>query len=82
MAEAFADESRSVRLSPITTEGAAESLALLGAGKADLAVGRGDLSMPSDAQTLAVLRKNYVVLWTPSGRPGKESRKKPKGTIG
>ncbi len=82
MAEAFADESRSVRLSPITTEGAAESLALLGAGKAELAVGRGDLSMPSDAQMLAVLRKNYVVLWTPSGRPGKESRKKPKGTIG
>jgi TRAP-type uncharacterized transport system substrate-binding protein len=82
MAEAFGEESRSVRLSPITTEGAAESLSLLGAGKVDLAVGRGDLSMPSDAQTLAVLRKNYVVLWTPSGRTGKDSRKKPKGTIG
>lgn len=82
MADAFGEESRSVRLSPITTEGAAESLALLGAGKADLAVGRGDLSMPADAQTLAVLRKNYVVLWTPSGRPGKDSRSKTKGKIG
>ncbi|WP_375778678.1 TAXI family TRAP transporter solute-binding subunit [Bradyrhizobium sp. ma5] len=81
MAEAFGEESRSVRLSPITTEGAAESLALLGAGKADLAVGRGDLSMPSDAQTLAVLRKNYVVLWTHSGRPGKDSPKKATGKI-
>ena len=40
MAEAFAKESRTVRLSPIITAGAAESLALLGAGKADLAIGR------------------------------------------
>ena len=35
-AEAFASESRTVRLSPITTDGAVEALALLGAGKADL----------------------------------------------
>ena len=82
MAEAFAEESRTVRLSPITTEGAVEALALLGAGKTDLAVGRGDLGMPADAQTLAVLRKNYVVLWSPSGRPGKTSRKKATGKIG
>jgi TRAP transporter TAXI family solute receptor len=82
MAEAFDEESRTVRISPITTEGAAESLALLGAGKADLAVGRGDLGMPTDAQTLAVLRKNYVVLWSPSGRPGKASKKKAVGKIG
>jgi TRAP transporter TAXI family solute receptor len=81
MAEAFAEESRSVKLSPITTEGAAESLAMLGSGKTDLAIGRGDLAMPADAQTLAVLRKNYVVLWTRSGLPGKASRKKT-GKIG
>src|SRR4051812_27837928 len=37
MAEAFEDESRTVRLSPITTGGAAESLALLASGKTDLA---------------------------------------------
>jgi TRAP-type uncharacterized transport system substrate-binding protein len=82
MADAFAEESRSVRLAPVTTAGAAESLALLGAGKTDLAVGRGDLVMPADAQTLAVLRKNYVVLWTPSGRPSKDSKKKTTGKIG
>src|ERR1700755_2198854 len=54
MAEAFGHESRTLRRSPITAEGAAESLALLGAGKAALAIGRGDLNMPADAQTLAV----------------------------
>ena len=76
MAEAFADESRTVMLSPVTTAGAAKSLALLGNGKAELAVGRADLSMPSDAQTLAVLRKNYVVLWSFSGPGGKVAKKK------
>ncbi|MGJ5077139.1 ABC transporter substrate-binding protein [Bradyrhizobium oligotrophicum] len=81
MADAFGEESRTVRLSPITTGGAAESLALLAADKTDLAVGRGDLSMPPDAQTLAVLRKNYVVLWSPSGRRGSDSKKKGTGTI-
>ncbi|UPK26206.1 TAXI family TRAP transporter solute-binding subunit [Bradyrhizobium sp. 195] len=82
IAEAFQEESRTVRLSPITTAGAAESLGLLGAGKSDLAVGRGDLAMPVDAQTLAVLRKNYVVLWSTSGRAGKDSKKKSTGKIG
>lgn len=82
MAEAFGEESRTVRLSPITTEGAAESLALLGAGKADLAVGRGDLGMPADAQTVAVLRKNYVVLWSPKGGARNDSKKKPTAKIG
>src|SRR5436305_5126082 len=48
-AEAFASESRTVRLSMITTDGALEALALLRAGKANLAVARGDLEMPADA---------------------------------
>ena len=82
MAEAFEEEGRTVRVSPVTTGGANESLALLGAGKADLAVGRSDLAMPADAQTLAILRKNFVVLWSPSGRPGKDSRKKAGGKVG
>jgi TRAP-type uncharacterized transport system substrate-binding protein len=66
-----------VRLSPITAPGAVEALALLGAGKADLAVGRGDLEMPADAQIVVILRKNFVVLWSPSGLAGKNSKKKP-----
>ncbi|MGX4773197.1 TAXI family TRAP transporter solute-binding subunit [Bradyrhizobium guangdongense] len=77
MADAFAAESRTIRLSPIRTEGAAQSLALLGAGKADLAVGRGDLEMPAEAQQVAVVRKNFVVLWAPSGLASRSSKKKP-----
>src|SRR6478609_4188770 len=65
MAEAFA------------TDGGAEALALLGASKADLAVARGDLNMPADAQTIAIVRNNFVVLWSPSGLPAKGSKKQP-----
>jgi TRAP transporter TAXI family solute receptor len=71
MVAAFASEGRTVRLRPITTDGAVEALDLLGAGKADLAVGRSDLEMPADAQTIAIMRKNFVVLWAPSGLGGK-----------
>src|SRR3981189_3273251 len=77
MADAFARDRSHIRLSPITTEGATDSLALLGAAKADLAVARGDLDMPGDAETVAIVRKNVVVLWAPSGLPGKGSRKQP-----
>lgn len=76
MAQVFAAESKTVRLSPITTEGAVEALALLKVGKADLAVVRGDIKMSAEAQTLAVLRKNYAVLWSPSDLPGKGSKSK------
>ena len=76
MAEAFREESRTVKISVIPTGDAVESLAMLGAGKTDLAIGRGDLGMPANAQTLAVLRKNYVVLWSPSGRSGKALRER------
>ena len=79
MAQAFASESRTIRLSAIPTEGAAQAIALLGSGKADLAVGRGDLEMPADTQTLAVLRKNYAVLWSVTAIKG--SRKKSTGKI-
>src|SRR4051812_22838528 len=81
MAEAFREESRTVKISVIPTGDAVESLAMLGTGKTDLAIGRGDLGMPANAQTLAVLRKNYVVLWSPSGRSGKALRRKTAGRI-
>src|ERR1700716_2473530 len=61
MAKAFADAGRAVRLAPITTDGAVESLALLGASKADLAVARADLEMPGNAETVAIVRNNFVV---------------------
>lgn len=77
MEDAFASESRTIRLSPLATDGAAEALALLGAGEVDLAVGRGDLEMPADAQTVATVRKNFVVLWSPSGPAGQRPKRRP-----
>src|SRR3954454_24055107 len=75
LAQTFARDKMSVRLAPISTEGAAESIALLKAGKTDLAVARGDLDLPADAESAAILRKNVVVLWAPSGLPAKGSKK-------
>jgi TRAP transporter TAXI family solute receptor len=77
LAQTFAREGSPVRLSLITTEGASESIALFAAGKTDLAVARGDLNLPANAESVAILRKNVVVLWAPSGLPAKGSRKHP-----
>ena len=71
MAQTFAREGSPVRLSPITTEGAQESIALFSAGKTDLAVARGDLNLPENAESVAILRKNVVVLCR---RPGFRQR--------
>ena len=81
LAKAFALDRRQVRLAPIATSGAVESLAALGAGKADLAVARGDLDMPAAAETVAIVRKNFVVLWSASAPAAKGSRRKPAATI-
>jgi TRAP transporter TAXI family solute receptor len=77
LAQTFARDGLSVRLAPISTEGATESIALLTARKADLAVARGDLDLPGNAESVAILRKNVVVLWAPSGLPAKGSKKQP-----
>jgi len=54
-----------VRLRPLQTDGAAESAKALAEGKADLAIIRGDLEVPKNAQAVATLRKNVAVLWVP-----------------
>jgi hypothetical protein len=77
LAHAFAREGGAVRLAPTTTDGAVESIALLANLKTDLAVARGDLEVPADAESAAILRKNVAVLWSPSGRSPKGSRKRP-----
>jgi TRAP-type uncharacterized transport system substrate-binding protein len=77
LALTFAHDKSAVRLAPIATEGAAESIALLAAGKTDMAVARGDLEMPADAESVAILRKNVVVLWAPSGLAAAKGAKKP-----
>jgi TRAP transporter TAXI family solute receptor len=81
LAQTFSRDQSSVRLAPVQTEGAAESIAMLAAGKADLAVARGDLDMPADAESVAILRKNVVVLWAASGLPAKGSKKSPAAKI-
>jgi TRAP transporter TAXI family solute receptor len=81
LAQTFARDQSPVRLAPIQTEGAAESIALMKAGKTDLAVARGDLEMPADAESAAILRKNVVVLWAPSGLAAKGSKKPPAAKI-
>src|SRR5712671_2049042 len=77
VAQTFARDKSPIRLSPITTEGPTESISLLAASKTDLAVARGDLNLPANAEAVAILRKNVVVLWTPSGLPSKRSKKPP-----
>ena len=75
VAQAFARERSHIRLSPIITEGTLESISSILTSKADLAVARGDLDMPADARSVAILRKNVVVLWTPSAQPVKAGKK-------
>jgi TRAP transporter TAXI family solute receptor len=70
LAKAFDARGVAVRLTPIETDGTQQSLDLLGAGKTDLAVARGDLTMPADTNSVAILRRDFVVLWTPAGRKG------------
>jgi TRAP-type uncharacterized transport system substrate-binding protein len=77
LAQTFARDGSPVRLHPITTDGAIESIALLAAKKTDLAVARGDLDLPADAQSVAILRKNVVVLWSVAGLPAKGAKKPP-----
>src|SRR5437879_4653687 len=81
LAQIFARESSAIRLTPITTEGAVESIALFAAGKTDLAVARGDLGLPANAESVIILRKNVVVLWAPSGLPQKGSKKQPAAKV-
>lgn len=77
LAQIFARERSPIRLAPITTEGSVESVALFTAGKTDLAVARGDLNLPANAESVIILRKNVVVLWAPSGLPPKGSKRQP-----
>ncbi len=66
LTQAFAREHDTVRLRPLPAESAAASATMLAEGKADLAVIRGDLELPKNAQAVATLRKNVAVLWVPS----------------
>jgi len=67
-----------IRLRPMQTDGAPASAQALAEGKADLAIIRGDLDVPKNAQAVATLRKNVVVLWVPSAIRVKGKKAPPK----
>ena len=71
LTQAFNNQKSSlVRLRPVSTDGALASARVLGDGKVDLAIIRGDLEVPKNAQAVATLRKNVAVLWVPAAGTG------------
>src|SRR6202795_3022623 len=80
LTQAFAQTHGYVRLRPIPTDGAAASAQALAEGRADLAIIRGDLDVPKNAQAVATLRKNVAVLWVPPPAKGKGKKAGPKIT--
>ena len=70
LARSFIQNGSQVRLSLIATAGPVDSIALLGSGKTDLAVARSDEEMPDGTESVAILRKYVVVLWTSAAPKG------------
>ena len=65
LTQAFASSHKQIRLRPLLTKDATASATALSDGAADLAIVRGDLDVPQNAQAVATLRKNVAVLWVP-----------------
>ena len=80
LTQAFTQTRSHIRLRPIQTDGATASAQALADGKADLAIIRGDLDVPKNAQAVATLRKNVAVLWVPPPAKGKGKKAGPKIT--
>jgi TRAP transporter TAXI family solute receptor len=80
LTQAFFQAHSHVRLRPMQTEGATASAQALADGKADLAIIRGDLDVPKNAQAVATLRKNVVALWVPTAAKVKGKKAAPKIT--
>jgi TRAP transporter TAXI family solute receptor len=79
LTQAFVQNKSYVRLRPVPTEGAVASAEALAHSNVDLAIIRGDLDVPKNAQAVATLRKNFVVLWAPPAK-GKGRKAGPKIT--
>nr|GAJ32118.1 hypothetical protein BDOA9_0113060 [Bradyrhizobium sp. DOA9] len=75
LTQGFAQHKSQVRLRPIQTDGATASANALAEGKVDLAIVRGDLDVPKNAQAVATLRKNVVVLWSVPAKGKKKGAK-------
>jgi TRAP transporter TAXI family solute receptor len=80
LTQAFTQAHSYVRLRPLQTDGSTASAQALADGKADLAIIRGDLDVPKNAQAVATLRKNVAVLWVPPAAKGKGKKAGPKIT--
>jgi TRAP transporter TAXI family solute receptor len=74
LTQGFAQAHSHIRLRPVQTDGAAASAKALAEDKVDLAVIRGDLEVPKNAQAVATLRKNVAVLWVPPVAKGKDKK--------
>ena len=81
MAQGFARDGGGVRLALVTTAGPVDSIAALAAGKADLAVARSDEEMPEGTMSVAIMRKNVVVLWAPLGSARQAGRRDTKSKV-
>jgi TRAP transporter TAXI family solute receptor len=73
LSQAFAASHGQIRLRTIQTDGPTASAQMIAEGRADLAIIRGDLSVPKNAQAVATLRKNVAVLWAPAPAKGKKA---------
>jgi TRAP transporter TAXI family solute receptor len=80
LTQAFNQTHSHIRLHPMQTDGPASSAEMLSGGKTDLAIIRGDLDVPKNAQAVATLRKNVAVLWVPPPAKGKGKKAAPKIT--
>jgi TRAP transporter TAXI family solute receptor len=72
LTQAFVQNHAYVKLRPVQTDGPSASATALAEGKVDLAIIRGDLDVPKNAQAVATLRKNVAVLWVPPAGKGKK----------
>jgi TRAP transporter TAXI family solute receptor len=79
LTQAFAQNHAYVKLRPMQTDSVTASAEALAEGKVDLAIIRGDLDVPRNAQAVATLRKNVVVIWAPP--PVRSKGKKAGGKI-
>ena len=80
LTQAFTQTRSQIRLRPIPTDGAAASAQALADDRVDLAVIRGDLEVPKNAQAVATLRKNVAVLWVPPPAKARGKKAGPKIT--
>jgi TRAP transporter TAXI family solute receptor len=80
LTQAFTQARSQVRLHPIQTDGSVASAEALAEDKVDLAIIRGDLDVPRNAQAVATLRKNVAVLWVPAAVKSKSKKADPKIT--